>query len=139
MYNIFLTFLKFFFKWAWFEKFSFFTKILEKICCHGNHDNMCKTFCEHSWYFCLILTLKIIIKKKGNWFENFLGKYVAMATMICIRHFMNIPDIFFNSCFKNNNKKKRIYLKNFHFSQKSRGKICCHGNHDKMCLQSFEI
>jgi hypothetical protein len=38
---------------------------------------------------------------------------------------MNIPDIFFNSCFKNNlktkRKKKGTYLKNFHFSQKSRG------------------
>jgi hypothetical protein len=29
--------------------FIFHTKILEKICCHGNHDHMCKTFCEHSW------------------------------------------------------------------------------------------
>ena len=32
-------------------------------------------------------------------------KYVAMATMIiCVKHFVNIPDIFFNSYFKNNNK-----------------------------------
>jgi hypothetical protein len=114
------------------------------------HDNMCKTFCEHSWYFFLILTLKITINKMGNWFEkiSFLvamvtyffpiffceiwtffksnpfffiiifkarifqnirntrkfflftqiigKKYVAMATMIiCVKHFVNIPDIFF--------------------------------------------
>jgi len=33
------------------------------------------------------------------------GKYVAMATMICVKHFMNIPDFFLNYCFKNNFKK----------------------------------
>jgi hypothetical protein len=58
-------------KWVWFENFSLYTNYWEKICCHGNHDNMCKTFCEHSWYFFLILTLKIIINKMGNWFEKF--------------------------------------------------------------------
>jgi hypothetical protein len=78
--------------------------------------------------------------KKNHFSQKFWGKYVAMATMICVKHFMNIPDIFFNSCFKNNLRKKKNLLKQKnHFSQKSRGKICCHGNHDKMCLQSFEI
>jgi hypothetical protein len=36
---------------------------------HGCYGS--KTFCEHSWYFFLILTLKIIINKMGNWFEKF--------------------------------------------------------------------
>jgi hypothetical protein len=35
---------------------------------------------------------------------------------------MNIPDDFFNSCFKNNFFLNGIYLKKFHFSQKSREK-----------------
>jgi hypothetical protein len=35
------------------------------------------------------------------------GKYVAMATMICVKHFMNIVDIFINSCLKNNLRKKK--------------------------------
>jgi hypothetical protein len=49
-----------------------------------------------------------------------------MATMICVKHFMNIPDIFFNSCFKNDLRKKKDLLKKKKtFSQKSRGKICC--------------
>ena len=30
----------------------------------------------------------------------------------------SIPDIFFNSCFKNNNKKNGFDLKNVHISQK---------------------
>jgi hypothetical protein len=78
--------------------------------------------------------------KNFHFSQKFWGKYVAMATMICVKHFMNIPDIFFNSCFKNNlRKKKDLLKKKNHFSQKSRGKICCHGIHDKMCLQSFEI
>jgi hypothetical protein len=62
-----------------------------------------------------------------------------MATMICVKHFLNIPDIFFILALKIITKKKGLYLKKLNFSQKSREKICCHGNHDKMCLQSFKI
>ena len=51
----------------------------------------------------------------------------------------SIPDIFFNSCFKNNNKKNGFDLKNVHISQKKIGKqICYHNNHDNMCITFFE-
>jgi hypothetical protein len=33
-----------------------------------------------------------------------------MATMICVKHFLNIPDILFYSCFKNKNNKKGIFI-----------------------------
>ena len=50
----------------------------------------------------------------------------------------NIPDIFFNSCFKNNNKKNGFDLKNVYISQKKIGKqICYHSNHDNMCITFF--
>ena len=51
--------------------------------------------------------------KNFHFSQKFWGKYVAMATMICVKHFMNIPDIFFNSCFKNElrNKKKDLFEK----------------------------
>jgi hypothetical protein len=39
------------------------------------------------------------------------GKYVAMTTMICVKHFMNIVDIFINSCLKNNLRKKTLNFK----------------------------
>jgi hypothetical protein len=43
----------------------------------------------------------MIIKKNGLDLKNF--GYVAMAAMIIfVKHFLNIPDILFNSCFKNN-------------------------------------
>jgi hypothetical protein len=45
-----------------------------------------------------------------HFIQKFWGKYVAMATMICVKHFMNIPDIFFNSCFKNNLRKKKGFI-----------------------------
>ena len=72
------------------------------VCCHDNHDNMCKTFYITFLIFFLILALKIIIKKMGLiWTISFftkiggMGGYVAMATMImCVKHFLNIPDIF---------------------------------------------
>jgi hypothetical protein len=53
---------------------------------------------------------------------------------------MNIPDIFFNSCFKNNlRKKKDLLKKKKHFHKNLGGKYVANGNHDKMCPQSFEI
>ena len=90
--------------------FIFHNKKLKKICYHSNHDNMCITFFEHSCYFFYILALKIIIKKNGldlkkfHFSQTFWKKYVAMATMIiCVKHFVNISDIFFfNSYFENN-------------------------------------
>ena len=71
------------------------------------------TFFEHSCYFFYILALKVIKKngldlKNFHFSQKFWKKYVAMATMICVKHFMNIPDIFFNSCFKNKLRKKNI-------------------------------
>jgi hypothetical protein len=30
------------------NNFDFSQNFWKKICCHGSHDNMCKTFCEHS-------------------------------------------------------------------------------------------
>ena len=42
-----------------------------------------------------------------------------MATMIiCVKHFMNILDIFFNSYFKNNLRKKKDLFENFSFFTK---------------------
>jgi hypothetical protein len=41
-----------------------------------------------------------------------------MATMICVKHFMNILDIFFNSCFKNNLRKKKDLFEKFSFFTK---------------------
>jgi hypothetical protein len=48
---------------------------------------------------------------------------------------MNILDIFLNSWFKNNLRKKKKDL--FEFLTKMLGKICCHGNHD-MCKTFYE-
>ena len=69
-----------------------------------------------------------------------------MATMIvCVKHLFNIPDIFLILAFKNN-LKKLARFERFSFFRKIWGgvicchweKLCCHGNHEIMCLQSFE-
>ena len=40
--------------------------------------------------------------------QNFGKNMLPWQTMtICVKHFVNIPDIFFNSYFKNNNIKNR--------------------------------
>ena len=85
---------------------------------------------EHTWYFFYILALKII-KKNGLDLKNFhflqtfsqtiWKKYVAMATMICVKRFMNILDIFLNSWFKNNLRKKKGFIWIFFIFHKNLG------------------
>jgi hypothetical protein len=43
---------------------------------------------------------------------------LPMATMICVKHFMNILDIFLNSWFKNNLRKKKDLFEIFPFFAK---------------------
>jgi hypothetical protein len=63
------------------KMFIFHKKNWKKICYHSNHDNICITFCERSWYFFYILALKIIYKK-WVWFENF-SFYTNYWEQIC--------------------------------------------------------
>jgi hypothetical protein len=44
-----------------------------------------------------------------------------MATMICVKHYMNILDIFLNSWFKNNLRKKKDLFEIFSFFTKIKG------------------
>ena len=59
--------------------------------------------------------------KNFHFSQKFWGKYVAMATIICVKHFMNIPDIFFNSCFKNNLRKKKDLFEKISIFHKNLG------------------
>jgi hypothetical protein len=101
---------------------------------------MCKTFCEHSWYKIFNSYFKNNNKKNGQLIWKILGEICCHGNHYMCNTFYETFQIFFLIfALKIIEEKKRIYLKNFNFSQKSRGKICCHGNHDKVCLQSFEI
>jgi hypothetical protein len=112
----------------WFEKFSFFTKMLGEICCHSNHD-MCKTFYEHSGFFFLILAY--VHKMFYTYYHGCHGN------IFFFQKFGEKWKLFKSSPFFFILFLKRECKKNIRNVQK--GKICCHGNHDKMCLQSFEI
>jgi hypothetical protein len=58
-------------------------------------------FSNQAHFFIIIFKKKWAIDLKiFNFSHKFWRKYVVMATMICVKHFMNIPDNFLYSCFK---------------------------------------
>ena len=117
-------------------------KLGEGICYHGNHDNMCKTFFITFLIFFSIHALK---RMGFIWTISFFtknggeGVYVAMATIIiCMKHLLNIPDIFCLILALKIIWKNGLDFKKFHFSQKF-GKKCCHSNHNNMCKHFLNI
>jgi hypothetical protein len=72
----------------------------------------------HFFGFCSVVEIIDKNNKKGIFIwkififhKNLAEKYVPMATMICVKHFLNIPDIFFLFLLYKNNTKKGLLKK----------------------------